>query len=144
MIGVQVCEVSQTIVQVARGEGVRLEAAANAMIEKAADISLKSVGRLRIFQQLRKRTITSGHLEVFQLCKLDDACGLAELNPVFAASLPCGISMVEGQDGRIWLMTFSLDMIIKLQMPTPAQAEIAIRVNQNMMKVLVAGATGKR
>ena len=41
-------------------------------------------------------------------------------------------------------MTFNLDMIINRQMLTPAQAEIAIRVNQNMMKVLVAGATGKR
>lgn len=143
MIDVQVSEVSQTIVQVELGAGITPEAAANAMIKKAADISLKFVGRQRIFQQLRKRGITSGHLEVFQSCDLDDAHGLVKLNPIFAAFLPCRISMVEGPDGRIWLMTFNLDMIINKQMLTPQQAEIAIRVNQNMMKVLVAGATGK-
>ena len=66
-----------------------------------------------------------------------------QLNPIFAAFMPCRIAMVEDKKGRIWLMTFNLDMFIDNNMLTPAEGEIAIRVNQNMLKVLVAGAMSK-
>ena len=142
-IGVHVSDVQQSIVQVALEEGVTPEIAANAMIEKATEINLKFVGRQRIYRQFLKSGKDSGHLEIFQFCDLDDAHNLVQLNPIFAAFMPCRIAMVEDREGRVWLMTFNLDMVINDKMLTPAEGEIAIRVNQNMLKVLVAGATGK-
>ncbi len=142
-IGVQVSEVNQSIVQVALQEGVTPESAANAMIRKASEINLRFVGRQRIYRQFREQGKVSGHLEIFQFCDLDDAHNLIQLNPIFAAFMPCRIAMVEDKKGLIWLMTFNLDMVIDNNMLTPAEGEIAIRVNQNMLKVLVAGATSK-
>lgn len=142
-IGVHVSDMQQSIVQVALEEGVTPEIAANAMVDKAAEINLKFVGRQRIYRQLLKKGKASGHLEIFQFCDLDDAHNLVQLNPIFAAFMPCRIAMVEDKGGRVWLMTFNLDMVINNKMLTPAEGEIAIRVNQNMLKVLVAGATGK-
>lgn len=142
-IGVQVFEVNQSIVRVALQQGVTPESAANAMIRKASEINLRFVGRKRIYRQFREHGKISGHLEIFQFCDLDDAHNLIQLNPIFAAFMPCRIAMVEDKQGRIWLMTFNLDMVIDNKMLTPAEGEIAIRVNQNMLKVLVAGATSK-
>ncbi|MCB1802411.1 MAG: DUF302 domain-containing protein [Gammaproteobacteria bacterium] len=142
-IRVEVAEVQQSIVQVTLQNGVTPESAANAMIAKASEINLKFVGRQRIYRQLRKQGKVSGHLEIFQFCDLDDAHNLIQLNPIFAAFMPCRIAMVEDKNGSVWLMTFNLDMVINSTMLTPAEGEIAIRVNQNMLKVLVAGATGK-
>jgi uncharacterized protein (DUF302 family) len=142
-IRVHVSEVSQTIVQVTLQEGITPEAAANAMIEKASEINLRFVGRQRIYRELRRQGKASRHLEIFQFCDLDDADKLVKLNPLFAIFMPCRIAMVEDADGSVWLMTFNLDMVINETMLTPAQGEIAIRINQNMLKVLVAGATGK-
>lgn len=141
-IGVQVSEVSQSIVQIALQEGVTPVSAANAMIRKASEINLKFVGRQRIYRQFRKQGKESGHLEIFQFCDLNDAHNLIQLNPLFAAFMPCRIAMVEDRQGVVWLMTFNLDMVINENILTPLEAEIAIRVNQNMLKVLVAGATG--
>jgi uncharacterized protein (DUF302 family) len=143
-IRVHVAEVTQSIVQVTLQEGVTPESAANAMIRKATEINLRFVGRQRIYRQLRKQGKTSGHLEIFQFCDLDDAHKLIQLNPLFATFMPCRIAMVEDADGAVWLMTFNLDMVINNKMLTPAEGEIAIRVNQNMLKVLVAGATGRQ
>jgi uncharacterized protein (DUF302 family) len=77
-----------------------------------------------------------------QFCELDDAHNLVVENLFFAAFMPCRIAMVEDKNHKVWLMTLNLDMVIDQKMLPPKLAEIAIRINQDMMKVLVAGATG--
>jgi hypothetical protein len=142
-VNVLITSASQSIVQVALERGVSPEDAAQAMIIKAAKLKLYFVGRQRISRQRRTGDEPAGgRLEIFQFCNLDDAYDLVVGNPVFAAFMPCRIAMVEDKDHKVWLMTLNLDMVIDQKMLSPKLAEIAIRVNQDMMKVLVAGATG--
>lgn len=57
--------------------------------------------------------------------------------------MPCRIAMVEDKNGKLWLMMLNLDMLINSQMLPAELTEIAIRVNQAMLDVMVAGATGE-
>lgn len=58
-------------------------------------------------------------------------------------NMPCRIAMVEDKNGKLWLMMLNLDMLINSQMLPAELTEIAIRVNQAMLDVMVAGATGE-
>ena len=64
-------------------------------------------------------------------------------NPVFASYMPCRISMVEDRDGSIQLMMLNLDMIIENNFLPQEVVETAIRVNQHMLDIMVAGSTGE-
>ena len=142
-VNVRITSASQSIVQVALEKGVSPEDAAQAMMIKAAKLKLDFVGQQRIYRPLQTGNIPAGiHLEIFQFCNLDDAHSLVMENLMFAAFMPCRIAMVEDKNRKVWLMTLNLDMVIDQKMLPPKLAEIAIRINQDMMKVLVAGATG--
>ena len=57
--------------------------------------------------------------------------------------LPTGSWHAHGKDGKLWLMMLNLDMLINSELLPPELTEIAIRVNQAMLDVMVAGATGE-
>jgi uncharacterized protein (DUF302 family) len=64
-------------------------------------------------------------------------------NPIYAIYMPCRIAMVEDKTGKLWLMMLNLDMLINSELLPPELTEIAIWVNQAMLDVMVAGATGE-
>jgi hypothetical protein len=51
--------------------------------------------------------------------------------------------MVEDSEGRVWLMMLNLDMLINSKLLPPDAVETAIKVNQQMLDVMTAGASGK-
>jgi uncharacterized protein (DUF302 family) len=57
--------------------------------------------------------------------------------------MPCRIAVVEDQAGKYWVMMLNLDMLIDSKLIPPEVTEVAIRVNQGMLDVMVAGATGE-
>ena len=64
-------------------------------------------------------------------------------NPIFSSYMPCRISMVEDQDGKTWLMMLNLDMLINSELLPQDVVDTAIKVNQQMLDIMVAGATGE-
>ena len=65
------------------------------------------------------------------------------LDPLYSAYMPCRISLVEDAGGRPWLFMLNLDMLINSSVLPPELQEIAIRVNQIMLAIMTAGATGE-
>ena len=74
---------------------------------------------------------------------IDHAVKMVQFNTLSAAYMPCRIAVVEDQEGQVWLMMLNLDMLINSKLLPPEVTEIAIRVNQAMLDVMVAGATGE-
>lgn len=64
-------------------------------------------------------------------------------DPVFSSCMLCQISMVEDANGKLWLMMLNLDMLINSKLLPPEVVETAIRVSQQMLDVMTAGASGK-
>jgi len=140
---IQITDITQTVVRMAVDKGVTTEAAENAMIAKAKEIGLKKVAQQKVSRFLSKKGVKMPHLSIFQFCNPMDARLMVIADPVFSSYMPCRISMVEDGDGKLWLMMLNLDMLINSELMPAEVVETAIRVNQQMLDVMTAGASGK-
>jgi cytochrome c553/uncharacterized protein (DUF302 family) len=140
---IQITDIKQTVVRMAVDKGVDTEGAEKAMIAKAKEIGLKKVAQQKVSQFLEKQGVEMPHLSIFQFCNPMDARLMVIADPVFSSYMPCRISMVEDSDGKLWLMMLNLDMLINSKLLPAEVIETAIRVNQQMLDVMTAGASGK-
>ena len=135
-------DIAQTVLKIPLAEGVSADDAVLAIQSKAAALNMKSVGHQPLSKELAARGIESGRLEIFQFCNPEDAFEMVKFNPIFAAYMPCRISLVEDTEGKTWLMMIDLDMLINnTELPKNVRA-IAERVNQTLLTIIHSGAQG--
>ncbi|MCB1787086.1 MAG: c-type cytochrome [Chromatiaceae bacterium] len=140
---IQITEIAQTVVRMALDDGVTVEQAEAAMLAKAEEIELKKVAQQKVSQFLAKQDVQMPHLSIYQFCNPLDARLMVIADPVFSSYMPCRISMVEDANGKLWLMMLNLDMLINSRLLPQEVVETAIKVNQQMLDVMTAGASGK-
>jgi uncharacterized protein (DUF302 family) len=119
------------------------EDAEQAMLSKAAELNLKLVGQQHVSKGLEARGKKSPYLSILQFCDPEDAMTLIIQDPVYASYMPCRIALVEDQQGKLWVMMLNLDMLIESRLISPEVADVFIRVNQALIDIMVAGATGE-
>jgi len=141
--GLQITDITQTVAQMELKSGVSKEDAIDAMLSKATELNLKLVGRQNVSQELEARGVKSPYLSILQFCNPMDARVMVIANPIFSSYMPCRISLVEDQQGKPWLMMLNLDMLINSQLLPPEVINTAIKVNQQMLEIMTAGATGE-
>lgn len=139
---VEIHDISQTVVKMSLQSGVSIEDASAAMMSKAAELNWKLVGRQEVHKEIRARGEESPHLEILQFCDPDDAVKMVRLDPIYSAYMPCRITLVEDAQGKPWLFMLNLDMLINSNSLPATLQELAIRVNQAMLIIMTAGATG--
>jgi len=139
----RVVSVSQTVIQMPLNKGVSIRDSVQAMITSAEDMNMKMVSHLKISDELKQRGIKTRHFEVLQLCNPEDAGKLVQMESLYAAFIPCRIAVVEEDDGQVWLMMQNLDILINHQLIPPKLAQIAIKINQQMLAVMAAGVSGE-
>jgi len=139
---IQVTDIKQTVVRMAVDKGVTPGQAAEAMNAKAKEIGLKKVAQQKVSKFLAKKGVKMPHLSIYQFCNPLDAREMVIADPVFSSYMPCRISMVEDKDGKLWLMMLNLDMLINSKLLPSSVVETAVRVNQQMLDVMTAGASG--
>jgi uncharacterized protein (DUF302 family) len=140
---INITDIKQTVVQMSVKDGISREDAVQALMSRAAEINLKYVARQQVSKELEARGLETPYLDIFQFCNPEDAREMILYDPIYAAYMPCRIAMVEDKEGKLWLMMLNLDMLINSELLPPELTEIAIRVNQAMLDVMVAGATGE-
>ncbi|MES9832080.1 MAG: DUF302 domain-containing protein [Candidatus Thiodiazotropha sp. LLP2] len=140
---INITDIKQTVVQMSVKDGVSKEDAIQALMSRATEINLKFVARQQVSKELEARGLKTPYLDIFQFCNPEDARQMIMHDPIYAAYMPCRIAMVEDKNGQLWLMMLNLDMLINSELLPPDLTEIAIRVNQAMLDVMVAGATGE-
>jgi uncharacterized protein (DUF302 family) len=141
--GLQITDTSQTVVKLQIQSGVLPEDAELAMLSIAAGLNLKLVGEQAVSRELQLRGKKPPYLKILQFCNPEDAIKLVEYNPVFASYMPCSISIVEDQAGKYWVMMMNLEVLVESKHMPPEVSEIAIRINQSLLKIMVAGASGE-
>lgn len=140
--GLEITDIQQTVVRMALEDGVDAQAAAMAMESKAVELNLKLVGKQMVSQELEARGVKTPYLAIYQFCNPMDARTMIIANPVFSSYMPCRVSLVEDQNGKYWLMMLNLDMLVDSKLLPPNVVETATTVNQQMLDIMVAGATG--
>ena len=140
---IQITDIKQTVVRMALEDGVSTDMAEQAMLSKAEEIGLKKVAQQKVSKFLSRQDVEMPHLSIYQFCNPLDARLMVMADPVFSSYMPCRISMVEDGNGKLWLMMLNLDMLINSKLLPAEVVETAIRVNQQMLDVMTAGAAGK-
>ncbi len=141
--GLEITDIKQTVVRMQLDKGVSKEDAAEAMQSKAIDLNLKLVGKQMVSDELRARGVESPHLSIYQFCNPMDAKVMVVANPIFSSYMPCRVSMVEDSEGKTWLMMLNLDMLIDSELLPGNVVETAMKVNQQMLDIMLAGASGE-
>jgi cytochrome c553/uncharacterized protein (DUF302 family) len=142
--GLEITDIKQTVVRMALEDGVTTEAAEEAMLAKADENGLKVLSQQRVSSFLSKQGVEMPHLAIYQFCDPMDARTMVMANPIFASYMPCRIAMVADEKGKLWLMMLNLDMLIDSQLLSSDVVETAVKVNQQMLDVMAAGAAGKK
>lgn len=140
---IQMFDIVHSVIKIALADGVTADAAAQAMLSKAAEINMKLVGQQNVSEEVSSRGIKAPRLQIFQFCNPEDAIRMIEFNTIYAAYMPCRIALVEDGEGKIWLQMLNLDMIIQAYPLPPELQALALNVNGQMLDILTAGATGE-
>ncbi|MCB1764195.1 MAG: c-type cytochrome [Gammaproteobacteria bacterium] len=141
--GLRITDITQTVAQMELKPGVTREDAVQAMLSKAVELNLRLVGSQEVSAELESRGVETPFLAIYQFCNPMDARTMIINNPIFASYMPCRISMVEDAQGKLWLMMLNLDMLINSQLLPQEVVDTAIKVNRQMLDIMVAGATGE-
>ncbi len=138
----QSIDINQTVIKVPLAEDVSADDAIDALQSRAIALNMKLVAHQPLSKELQARGIDSGRLEIFQFCNPEDAYKMVRFNPIFAAYMPCRIALVEEPNGTTWLMMINLDMLINNTELPPELKTIAGTINENLLEIMQAGATG--
>ncbi len=138
----QTFDINQTVIRVPLAEGVSADDAIDALQSRAIELNMKLVAHQPLSSELQARGIDSKRLEIFQFCNPEDAYRMVSFNPIFAAYMPCRIALVEEPDGTTWLMMVNLDMLINNAELPPELKEMAGKINNDLMEIIQAGASG--
>lgn len=83
------------------------------------------------------------HIEFLSFCDARVGKMMADYNNAYTAFMPCRISLVEDQQGKLWLYTMKLNLMIHGGKPLPAELrKEALRVWKVIQEVVNGAAAG--
>lgn len=141
--GMKINDIVQTVAKIALRDGVKRDDAIETMRNKAAELNMRLVGEQHVSKALEERGDKMPYLAIFQFCNLEDAKTIVNHDPVYAAYMPCRVALTEDKNGKFWLMMLNLDILIDNQLISKEVVRTVIGVNQKMLEIMVAGATGQ-
>jgi len=111
----------------------------------AVERNMRDVGTLPLSKELEARSGKKEKLlTVYSFCSPDTARKMVDFSPHMAAYLPCRVSMVEHDDGSLWLYTLNMDMMVKMgrKLPSPLKEE-AMAVRNTIWEMMERGSKGE-
>ncbi len=134
-----------TVWKKALDEGVSPEDAAEAMSSVATELNIKAVGILPLSKEVEAKTGKKQRLlTIYQYCNPLTAVKMIEYSDAFSAYLPCRIAIVEDKQGKFWLYSLDMDLMIHGGKTLPDDLlKEANSVKDVMLKLMEAGATGE-
>lgn len=111
----------------------------------AVERNMRDVGTLPLSRELEARSGKKEKLlTVYSYCNPATARLMVNFSPHMAAYLPCRISLVEHDDGSLWLYTLNMDMMVKMgrKLPSPLKEE-AQAVRDTIWEMMQRGSKGE-
>jgi len=133
-----------TVWRVPLADGVTTDDAEEAMKAVANEYNIKNVGELPLSKQVAAMTGKPYRtLKIFMFCDPLTAVKMLDHSDAFSAYLPCRVAMVEDKQGKVWLYTLNMDLMIYggKTLPDELKAE-AIKVKETILAIMHRGADG--
>lgn len=136
--------VGQAILEMPLAEGVSMDDAVESMKLRANTLNFKLVAELPLSKQVEAMTgQPQRRMTIYQFCDALTAKQLLDLNPAFAAFLPCRVALMEDEDGRGRIIMLNMDNMIKAAKLPPDVKQKAQEVRDNLLSIMTAGANGE-
>ncbi len=126
-------------------KGVTPDDIAQALQSASLGTGLMDVGQMPLSKEIAARTgQPSRYLHIYQFCNPITARQAVDFSPYFSAYLPCRISVVEHENGELWLYSLNMDMFVHggKNMPEPFRTE-AVKVRDTIWKMMQAASKGE-
>lgn len=125
-------------------EGLTFEEVDESIKNIAIERNIRGVGELPLGDQV---TAMIGEpwrkLNIYLYCNPLTAAKMIEHDLAYAAYLPCRISLVEDEEGQLWIYTLDMDMMIYGGKTLPPELlEEALEVKDIMLDILERAAEG--
>lgn len=111
----------------------------------ASGLNLRDVGRLPSEDEGTPVPEASWRLlQIYMFCNPRTAAKMIQYDPALSIWLPCRISLLEDAEGRLWIYTINMDMLLQQagDMPPDLAAE-ATQVRDAIRALIVGAATGE-
>ena len=133
------------VVRVPVEEGLSVEDVIDSMKLRANLRNIKLVGEKPLHMQIEAVTGTQQpYSGIFEFCDAATAAKMLDYNSDYIAFMPCRIALFEAEDGKLWLATMNMDLLIhggrELR---PELKESAIAIREGLYDIMQAGAAGE-
>lgn len=133
-----------TIWKVPVNEGLSAEDVEQTMKFVANEHNIKNVGELPLYKEVEA---ISGEpyrfIKIYMFCNAMTAARMLDYSDAFSAYLPCRITLLEDGNGRLWLYTLNMDLMIHGGRELPvALKEEALQVKEIILDIMNRGAAG--
>ena len=133
-----------TVWRVPVADGVTADDAEEAMRAVANEHNIKNVGELPLSKQVAAMVGKPYRtLKIYMFFDPLTATKMLDYSDAFSAYLPCRIAMVEDKQGKLWLYTLNMDLMIHGGTPLPPELKLeAEKVKNTMLAIMHRGADG--
>ncbi len=134
-----------TVWKVPVAEGLKPEEVEETMRFVANEHNIKNVGELPLYKEVEAMSGKPFRfIKVYMFCNALTASRMLGVSDAFSAYLPCRISMVEDPQGKLWLYTLNMDLMIYGGKTLPPEMKKeAIGVKETILDIMHRGATGE-
>jgi len=132
------------IIKVKVADGLTVEDLQASIRTIANELNIKNVGELPLSEQVEAMTGQPyRYVKIYLLCNAMTAASMLNYNDAFASFLPCRITVIEDEQGALWLSTMDLNLMIHGGKPIPpALKSDAIQIRDDLNEIMLRSAAG--
>jgi uncharacterized protein (DUF302 family) len=134
-----------TVWKVPVDAGATPEGVEEAMNFAANEHNFKNVGELPLSDQIQAMTGQPAQfMKIYLYCDPLVAARMVAYSDAYSAYLPCRITLLQDEDGKYWLVTLNMDLMIHGGKTLPPELrEEALKVKAIIQDIMKRGATGE-
>jgi len=136
--------VDAMIVKYEVADDVTVEDLDTSILSIANELNIKNVGELPLSKQVEAMSGKSyRYVKIYLLCNAMTAASMLNYNDAFSSFLPCRISVIEDETGKLWIYTLDMDLMIYGGQPIPPALKAeAITVRDTLNEIMERAAEG--
>jgi uncharacterized protein (DUF302 family) len=136
--------VEATVWKMEVAEGLSADEVEETMKFVANEHNISNVGELPLSKDVEAKIGGKyRYVKIFMFCNSLTAKEMMDYNDAYSAYLPCRISMMEDPDGKLWLYSLNMDLMIYGGHPLPeGLKKEALNVKTVILDIMQRGAEG--
>jgi uncharacterized protein (DUF302 family) len=134
-----------TVWKVPVNDGLSADDVEQTMKVVANEHNFKNVGELPLYKEIEAMSgKPSRFIKIYMFCNAMTAARMIDYSAAYSAYLPCRITLLEDNTGKLWLYTLNMDLMIHggKELPPELKQE-AMQVKTIILDIINRGAKGE-